>query len=42
MKKQNEQQHKDLIKSNKNITGKAKVNASYKERPNNGFFQHFL
>jgi hypothetical protein len=31
MKKQNEQQHKDLIKSNKNIAGKAKVTATSTE-----------
>jgi hypothetical protein len=33
MKKQNEQQHKHPIKSNKNIARKAKVTATYKERP---------
>ena len=31
MKKQNEQQHKDPIKSNKNIAGKAKVTATSTE-----------
>ncbi len=31
MKKQNEQQPKDLIKSNKNITGKTKVTATSTE-----------